>query len=36
LTFVLVFAVVVYGRAIVYALSEDYKLDQRLRSITKR
>ncbi len=32
----LVFAVVVYGRAIVYAYSEEYKLEQRIKGITKQ
>jgi hypothetical protein len=29
-------AAVVYGRAIVYAHSEEYELDQRIKSVTHR
>jgi hypothetical protein len=32
----LAFVVVVYGRAIVYALSEEYQLDKRIEDVTKR
>jgi hypothetical protein len=36
LVFVLLFAAVVYGRAIVYAHSEEYQLDERIRKFTRR
>ena len=36
LTLVVVFVAVTYGRAIVYARSEEYKLDRRIEAVTKR
>ena len=33
---VLTFVAVTYGRAIVYAHSEEYKLDQRIEDVTKQ
>lgn len=35
LVFILLFTVVVYGRAIVYAHSEEYRMDERIKDITK-
>lgn len=35
LIFVLLFAVVVYGRALVYAHSEERKLDERIKAVIK-
>lgn len=32
---VLMFTAVAYGRAIVYALSEEYQLEQRIKGVTK-
>jgi hypothetical protein len=35
LLLIVVFFAVAYGRAIVYARSEEYKLDQRIKAVTK-
>lgn len=36
LTVLLLLLVIVYGRAIVYAFSDEYKLEQRIRQFTKQ
>lgn len=36
LILVLLFILVVYGRALAYALSEEYRMDERIRDVTKR